>query len=310
RARSEALCRRAQAALTAGQVGQARQWARQAWKKGKTSSAALLMGAQRPPRQAIPYFRFAVEKMPAEMKPRLLLAMACHAAGKEAEGLVQLQVARGLCRSLNAAEDFCAAAWQMGDGGARVALDMTLERLDEAPASVDDLRLKYLCLMHLGQREDARRTLETLLDIDPDDAAGLWYRRHPQDDRLYEGRRVLPGVMRFQLSAVPQRLNYGPLNRLLHWLVMSLRDCVSAADIYRLATPIWRRMSRAEKRQCDGQALHYPLCLALYILIATGQREKADELYRAAPAKQRVRRTLARYVQWMNGAAGPSPHAD
>ena len=55
-----------------------------------------------------------------------------------------------------------------------------------------------------------------------------------------------------------------------------------------------------EKRACDEGEPHLPFCLALYVLFAAGRRERAAEMYRAAPQKRRIRRTLRRFGQWMS----------
>lgn len=298
RARSETLCRRAREALFLGRREDAGRLIERAWQKGKTAEAALLMGAVRPPRRALPYFLYAAGKTPMALQPHLLSAVAASHAGKARVAREALDRAEKLCESITDFEEFCSAAWEAGAGQA--ALSAVNRQLENAPASIDFLRLKYLCLKRAGEEESARRTLETLLDLDPDDAAGLWYRRHPEDLRLYEGRRVLLSALGFQLRAVPERIRYGRLNRLLHYLVMALRDDAEAEEIYRIVPPLWRRMPEAEKRFCDGEKQHYPLCLALYILAATGRRERAEELFRFARGKRRIRRTLRRFAQWMN----------
>ena len=297
-ARSQALCRQAQAALLRGRVEEGRVLAQRAWNKGKSAQAALLMGAMQKPQAALPYFRRAAREAPWDIRPVMLLAMAAAQVGDEEHLAQYMMQGQMLCRGLSSCEKYCAAAWDAG--AEEYALALVNGLLEKAPCSVDLLRLKYLCMKRLGAGADAQRVLETLLDLDPDDAAGLWYRRHPEETDLYMGRQMMLPVLSFQLRAIPQRLRYGRLNRLLHWLVMALRDVAEPEDIYRLAVPLWRRMPEGEKRACDGGAPHYSLCLALYVMIVTGHRERADELYRTAPGKKRVRRTLRRFAQWMN----------
>lgn len=295
-ARGEIYCRRAREALWMGRADQARSLADRAWERGKSAQAAMLMGATREAKDALSCFRRAVRKTPDALQPRLLFAVAAYQAGEKARALAEMSVARRLCRTITDFEELCAAAWE--SGASAIALAAVTEQLEAAPASIDFLRLKYLCLKRLNDDAGARRTLETLLDIDPDDAAGLWYRRHPEDQTLYEGRRVLLTALGCQLRAVPERLRRGRLNRLLHYLTMALRSDVDAETVYRLVVPLWRRMPEAEKRRCDEGSRHGPLCLALYVLIAAGKKEQADALYRSAPCGKRIRRTLRRYAQW------------
>lgn len=296
-ARSESRCAQARQALIMGRVEEAGRLARKAWKTGKSPQAALLMGAVSEPLAAIPYFAYAARHLQGQVRPRLLVAMACRSAGQEEEARRHLHLARVLCRNLGRAEDFCAACWEMG--WPKEGLDLVLERLAQAPASVDDLRLKYLCLLRAGDTSGARRTLETLLDIDPDDAAGLWYRRHPEDGRLYEGRLTLLSTLGFQVNALPRRLRPGPQNRLLHWLVMALREDMDAPAVYRLAVPLWRRMPAAARRACDRQQGPLPLAVALTVLKQNGQLARAQELFRSSPGKKRLRRALKRMNLWI-----------
>ena len=296
-ARSESRCAQARQALMMGRVEDARRLGRKAWDKGRSPQAALLMGAVSEPLAAVAYFTYAARHLPGQVRPRLLLAMACRGAGREAEARGHVRLARAMCRNLGQAEDFCAACWEMG--WPQEGLELVLERLARAPAGVDDLRLKYLCLLRMGDTSGARRTLETLLDIDPDDAAGLWYRRHPGDDRLYEGRLTLLSTLGFQVNALPGRLRPGPLNRLLHWLVMALREDMDASTVYRLAVPLWRRMPAASRRACDRQQGPMPLAVALTVLRQNGQIGRAQELFRLAPGKKRLRRAMKRLDMWM-----------
>lgn len=298
RARSDTLCLRAREALLAERPAQARDLANRAWKKGKSSETALLMGTVQPPQKALPYFAFAAREAPRALQPQLLWAVAAGRAGDFPAAWTALVRAQALCATISDFEEFCAAAWETG--AEEMALGNVTKELERMPASVDFLRLKYLCQKKTGEEAAARRTLETLLDIDPDDAAGLWYRRHPEDGRLYEGRKVLLSALACQLRSVPQRLRYGRLNRLLHGLVMALRDDLPPGPIYHLVPLLWRRMPEAEKRACDEGDPYIPFCLGLFILTACGKKERAEELYRFAPCKRRVRRALRRYAQWMN----------
>jgi len=294
-ARSEMMVFFARDALARGDEKAARAWAEKAWKRGRSAQTALLMGALRGGKEGLPYFRFAAKHMPGALQPRLLLMLSSREAGQKKLFLQAMKEARGVCRSISDCEQFCAAAWEAGAAGE--ALQMVTQRLEEMPASVDFLRLKYLCLKRLKDESGARRTLETLLDIDPDDAAGLWYRRHPEEKRLYEGRKVLLAVLGAYMRAVPPRLRYGRLNRLLHWLTMALRDEVDVDTVYRLAAPLWKHMPEREKQRSE-ESRHLSLCVMLDVLIRAGKREKAEQMLRTLPGKRRIRRTLRRFAQW------------
>ena len=114
-------------------------------------------------------------------------------------------------------------------------------------------------------------------------------------------RPMLLTALGYQLNAIPARLQKGPLNRLLHLMVMSLAEEMDAEPIYRLVPSIWRRLSQARKRACDDrQEPHYSLCFALYLLLMRGQGEKARALYREAPGKKRILRTLNQFAKWTN----------
>jgi len=294
-ARSEVMSFFARDALARGDEKTARIWAEKAWKRGKGAQTALLLGALQDEKEAIPFFRFAARRTPQALQPKLLLMLAARRAGNGRLFMRTLREARGICRGITDCESFCASAWEAGKP--REALELVTERLEEMPASVDFLHLKYLCLKRLGDESGARRTLETLLDIDPDDAAGLWYRRHPEEDRLYEGRRVLLAALGAYMRSVPPRLRFGRLNRLLHWLTMALRDEVDVDTVYRLALPLWRCMPESEKQRSE-ESRHLSMCMMLDVLARAGQKERAKQLFDALPHKRRIRRTLRRFAQW------------
>ena len=296
-ARSDALRFRSRSALAAGRKKEAVELAKRAWQKAPTPEAALWLGEILPPRQALPYLTFAARRMPGETRPRLLLARACAQAGRQEASRRHLALAQVLCGGISDVEAFCSFAWEMGC--VREALSLLSARLERSPASVDYLRLKYLSLLRLGEKEKAARTLETLLEIDPDDAAGLRYRRHPEDQRPdAEGRMTLSALGRM-VYAVPERLTPGPLNRLLHLLVIALGGKVDAGDIYRLAPPLWRRLGPAEKAACDDRREnHYPVAIALYLLLMKGRKEDARLLFAATRGKKRLTRTVRRFAKW------------
>ena len=294
RARGESLARQAQNALAQMDFPRARALAEKAWKRGRPPHAALLQGALRRPREAVPFFRYAVRRLPGDLRARLLFSLVLYHSGQPEAALRELNAACGLCRGLNDIEELCAKAWEMGKNEKERALALVQERLDGAPAGADWLRLKYLCQLHLGQKEKARRTLESLIEIDPEDVSALWYRRHPEDGALYGGRRLVLEVLAAQLYALPERLAYGPLNRTLHGLCFLLRDQLSPAAVYRLMLPAWKNLSRTEKNMLDRGDRHLFFCLGLYTLQQAGLQKEAQERFQALPGKKRVRRTLRR----------------
>lgn len=296
-ARGESIARRAQRALLMGRVEEAREWAVKAWEKSRSWQNAMLLGTLSTPGQALAYLSFAVEKKPMLPMARLLLARACHLAGEETDAAIHLCLAAPLCQNLSQAESFCVIAWEMGKSAEALAL--VNGQMAQQPASTDLMRLKYISQKRLGLEADAHRTLEALLEIDPHDAAALWYHRHPEEKEPQMARPMLLQALGYQLNAIPRRLQNGPLNRLLHLMVMSLAEEMDAQTIYRLAPPIWRRLSPAQKMACDERREpHYSLCFALYLLLADGHGEKAGALFAAAPGKKRILRTLKRFAKW------------
>lgn len=298
-ARGNLLYQRAQRALSAGAPRRAWELAWQAWEKSHSPYAAMLVGGLSAPQEAIPFLRYAAEYLPGEQQPRLMLAQACFMAGRREEAERQLQLARMLCSSIAQAEAFCAVAWETERP--QLAQALITKRLESAPASADYLRLKYLTLKRMGDEEGAQRALQTLLDVDPDDAAGLWYRRHPEDARFYAGR-LMPFIMLSrQVNALPSRLRPGPLNRALHRMTILLADSMTISVIYRLLPPLWRRLSPAEKAACDQPSdNHYLQALALYLLLCTGQRKQATALFASIKGKKRAQRLLKRFTRLMN----------
>ena len=299
-ARGEWMLRRSRERMADGNAQEALRLAKAAWKKARTPDIALWLGELLPPEKGIRYLTFAARGLPGEWRPRLLLARACAALGRREEARRLLALARMLCVAMDQAEAFCQTAWDMGEG--EQALALVNERLDRSPASVDYLRLKYLCLRHLGQDAKAQRTLATVLDIDPDDAEALHYRRHPEDQGLFRGRLDLLSALGSLVYAMPDRLRRGPLNRLLHLMVMYLKDQVDQERIYRLVPPLWRKLTRAEKRACDERR-HYPLAFAAWLLLCSGRADAARQIVDQSPGRKRLLRLLRRFDRWTNEEA-------
>ena len=306
-ARSESLCRRAQRALMQGETEQALRFARKAWEKTKSCQAALLLGAMTEPKQAIGYFSFAVHGRPGESQPLMLLAQAFHMAGHDRLARRCMKRAMALCRGIGQCEAFSMMAWQMDQSD--LALMLAEERLKTAPASVDFWRIKYLSFKHMRLEDEAAQALEMLLDLDPEDAAGNWYRNHGEDMRPYEGRHMLLNALGKGISGLSlPRDKSGPLNRALHLMVMTLADEMDAPTIYRLLPPLWRELSKAEKASCDERENPaYPMALAIYLLLVTGQQQRAGEMLTLAPGRKRLLRLLKKFARRMD--KGENEHA-
>lgn len=298
-ARSDALRRRSIRLLGQGRLEEATETAKRAWAKGASPQAGLWLGMLLPPREALPYLKKAAEGLPKEFRAQLEYARACHAARRYPQARRQLQKARALCRTISDAEICCAAAWDMNRP--REALRLAEDHLREMPASVDYLRLKYLSLRRMGDQEQARRALEALLEIDPDDADGIFDRRHPGQAMLHPDRAMLLAALGSLVYALPRHSHPSPLNRALHLMVMTLNGAVSAEAVYALLPGLWRRLTPAERLACDERREDcFPLVFSAYLLAATGQWTQARQALLAARHRKRILRLLIRLTRRMN----------
>ena len=293
-ARSTALCRRAVWMQNPDEQLKA---ASAAWKKGHSPDTAVLLSSLVSSREALPYLRFAVVFMPRDVRPRLLLARACQEAGRWIEARKQMRIARAMCDRLRDAEEYCAMAWAMNRPA--MALKLVDQKLGIWPCSTEYLWLKYLTLRHMPDQDaQAQRVLEALLEIDPDDPGGLYARRHPDACRMVPERKTMLSLLASMVYHRPERLRPGPLNRTLHLMVMSLNGTVSAEDVYRLALPAWRRLSKAEKRACDERHdACVLLAMILYVLLLSGRYRRARELMENAAGQKRILRLLRRFFR-------------
>ena len=259
----------------------------------------MLMGAMAKPREAVDYFSYVAQRRPSESQPLLLLAHACFLAGDGHQAREILKRALNQSRGLAQCEAFCMMAWQMG--ASDLALELLEQRLKPAPSSADLWRLKYLTLKNLRREDDAAQALETVLEMDPEDAAGLWYRVHSEDIRPYEGRNLLLHALGEGLFQMPlPREKSGPLNRALHLMVMTLSPEMDAQTIYRFLPPLWRKLSPREKDLCDRrEKIVYPMALAIYILLRAGKKQRAGEMLAAAPERKRLLRLLKKFARRM-----------
>ena len=300
-ARSETLCAWSRDAEARGDGAEALRLARRAWQRARTPDAALQLGRLLPPPAGMPYLAWAARRTPDSPAAWLALALACHGAKKEARAQRCLRRAEDLCRGITPLEDFCQAAWAIGQTAQ--ALGLVEKRLAETPVSADLLRLKYLCLKRLGRQDKADRTLEALLEIDGDDPFALWCRRFPRSARPLEEKRLVLSALGRLVYAVPARRSQGRLNRALHLMVMLLDGMVPLETVYRELPPLWRRLSPSQKRRLDlRQEPHIVLAVAAYLGIAAGREAEARALLLSAPGKKRLRRAVRRFIRWRNEA--------
>jgi len=297
RARSDVLCHRAREALAAGRRADALVLSRRAWEKGPTAEAAWLLGALLPPDASVPYLRRGLRMSADKPEGYFFLADAYARQGKREKARAVLGRALALCDTLRRCEGFCEAAWRAGCPD--LALQAAEDKLRRLPLSADYLRLKYLCLRRLGDGDQAARALEALLEIDPDDAAGLWYRRHPEQAQTDMGSGAMLAALGGMVYALPARLRPGRLNRLLHMLTMMLAGQVEIPLIYRAAPPLWRRLSPGEKRALDERrSPHLTGAFAVLLLLSAGKAGQAAQLLLSAPGRKRILRQTRRMIRW------------
>jgi hypothetical protein len=189
---------------------------------------------------------------------------------------------------------FCATAWQ--SGRPQFALRLILKRLEASPASVDYLRLKYLTLRRMpGEEENARRTLETLLEIDPDDGDGLYYRRPPEETGLNPQRAAMLSVLGSMVFSLPRRLKPGKLNRLLHMMSFTLADDLTPEEVSLALPSLWRCLTKAEQRALDEyRPPSLAAALAICVLLKREKGREALSFYHTAPGKRRFWRLFRR----------------
>ena len=304
-ARGEELCYQSRVALSMGRRKDALRLAEKAWNRAHTPDIALQLGVLLPPERGMIYLTYAAQKQSAALRPWLCLAAACYQAGKTEQAKTALEQAQKRCETITDAEIFCQTAWQTGQTA--LALSFVQEKLQKMPASTDYLRLKYLCLLRLRENGAAMRTLDMLLDIDPDDVSALRYRLNPHQSAIDPERRMLLSVLGSIVSSAPERLKRGRLNRVLHLLVMTLDGLLTPHVIYRLLPPLWKKLTNAEKWACDDRRTSfYPLAFSVYLLLLSGQAAQAKQFFENAPGKKRILRFLTRALRL--NAAQNLPH--
>ena len=291
-ARSLAMSHFARIHLQKGDVKGARERAEAAWQRGKTGEAAILHGMlQKTPGEAEQYVLHAVEKMPGQTQPLLLLSQVYMQQGKRQLAADCLAQCARMCDTLSQTEAFCMMAWQMGF--VDEALALAEEKLKLHPCSTDLLLLKYQSLMRLGQQDKAARILQTVLDIDPEDVCGLWYFKHPQANAPYVSRMMFLPILGMMTSAVRAGQKRGPLNRLLHTFAFALREEAAAQDVYALLVPLWRKLNAREKKKLDERQPQVMTEIYLYLLFRLGKAEMFQQAMADLPGQRRLWRRLA-----------------
>ena len=226
----------------------------------------------------------------------LLLARACSRTEQREKAIEALKAARRLCESITDAELFCETAWSMNASGE--ALDALNEWLEKKPLSADYLRLKYLCLVRLGQSGEAGRTLDLLLELDPDDISARRYRINPEETALTEDRYMMLSLLGSLVCGSAPPRQQGPLNRILHQMVIGMDGLLTPKEVYLLVPPLWWGMSRAEQWACDDRRSgFYPAMLGVCALLAANRPKDARKLFERAPGKKRLLRFLRRFSQ-------------
>lgn len=294
-ARSLAMSHFARTRLQKGDVKGARERAEAAWQRGKTGEAAILHGMlQKTPQEAESYVLHAVEKMPGQTQPLLLLAQVYMQQGKRQMAADCMARCARMSDTLNQVESFCLMAWQMGF--AEEALALAEEKLKPHPCSTDLLLLKCQSLMRLGRQDKAARVLQTVLDIDPEDVCGLWYAKHPQSNAPYVSRMMFLPILGMMTSAVRAGQKRGPLNRLLHTFAFALREEEAAEEVYAVLIPLWRKLSTREKKKLDERDPGAMTEIYLYLLLRLGQKEKLQQALSILPGRRQAQRRLARFL--------------
>lgn len=294
-ARSLAMSHFARTRLQNGDVEGARERAEAAWNRGKTGEAAILHGMlQNTPKQAEPFVRHAVEKMPGQMQPLLLLAQVYMQQGRTEAAEEAMTLCAGMCSCLQQTEAFCMMAWQMGF--AAMALEAVEEKLKLHPCSTDYLLLKYQSLRKMGQMEKAERVLQAVVDIDPEDVCGMWYSRHPQANAPYVSRMMFLPILGMMMAAVHGAKKRGPLNRLLHTIAFALREEAEAADVYAALIPLWRKLSERERKALDEKEGQLMTDVYLYVLLRLGKIKTLQEALKTLPGKRQRQRRLNHFL--------------
>lgn len=295
--RGETLCRMAGYALAEGNREKALDFARRAWKKAHTPEIALQFGALLPPRRGIILLTYAARRMKEHsFRACLLLARACYLAGMRKNARTALYQAQRQCRSITDAELFCEMAWSMNKPGH--ALSAVNGWLESRPFSADYLRLKYLSQLRLGRAGEADRTLDLLLEIDPDDISTRRFRMYPEEAALSEDRHMMLSVLGSLIYGSTPPRKQSPLNRILHELVISMDGMLTSQEIYHLVPPLWHAMTQAEQWACDDRRSgFYPAMLGVCALLSANRPKDARELFDRAPGKKRLLRFLHRFAR-------------
>lgn len=165
-------------------------------------------------------------------------------------------------------------------GVAESMLALCERRLSQAPWSADMLRLYARCLLSCGDRERAAAMLD---------------RAHALDQLPTDSTLASRDALEDALCAVPPRLRRGPLNRLLHFLTLTLVDDLPDETIYLIAAPAWRALTPAAKRRCeDDRDADWYTAFVVYTLSAAGKEARAAAVLENARGKRHIGRLVAR----------------
>lgn len=292
--RGETLHHWADMALAAGRREDALTLAKRAWRRARTPENAFQLGALLPPSRAVILFAYAARRMERGFRPCLLLARSWHLIGREDQARESLMNARRQCETITDAELYCQTAWSIG--AAAEALEAVEAWLRKMPLSADYLRLKYLTLLALGRTEQAGRTLDLLLEIDPDDLSARHYRAYPEEARLGDERLMMLSVLGSLVYGSQPPRRQSPLRRVLHQLVIGLDGMLNPGEIYLLTPPFWRGMTKAERWACDERHEgFFPGALAVCALLSAGRTADARAMAKRIHGKKRLRRFLRRF---------------
>ncbi len=208
----------------------------------------------------------------------LLRLQTVIAAGQTALAEETLATMASSCELFAEAHAFCyvAKACNLIDS----AVSLCEERLSKAPYSADYMRLLAMCLLARGDKDRAITIFDKARSLDQLTTDSTLAARDALEDALF---------------AVPPRLKKSPLNRLLHFLALTLQDDLTDETIYAIAAPAWRALNDRAKRRCEDQKdIDWYAAFVVYTLSAAGKKSRADDVLSKTKRKRHVKRLIAR----------------